>query len=56
MDTRTNLDEIEILKLYTGYEKAYYDQVRGQPNSTRYKVRRRYLFCLWRILLNNKLL
>lgn len=56
MDTRTDLDEIEILKLYSGYKQAYYQQVRRKDVQNKHSIRRRYLFCLWRILLNNKLL
>ena len=56
MDTRTDLDEVEILKLFFGYENAYYQQVRRVDVQNKHSIRRRYLFCLWRILLNNKLL
>ncbi len=56
MDTRTDLDETEILKLFFSYENAYYQQVRRVDVQNKHSIRRRYLFCLWRILLNNKLL
>jgi len=55
MDTRTDLDFEGILELYKGYDKAYYDQIR-RKDVVKFKIRRRYLFCLWRILQNNKLL
>jgi len=55
MDTRTDLDEKGIMELYKGYDKAYFEQVR-RTDANKYSIRRRYLFCLWRILQNNKLL
>jgi len=55
MDTRTDLEHDAIMELYSGYDKAYFDQVR-RKDVNKHSIRRRYLFCLWRILQNNKLL
>jgi len=55
MDTRTNLDEKQILLLYENYERGYYQQVR-RKDVNKHSIRRRYLFCLWKILVNNNLI
>jgi len=58
MDIRKDLTEKQILELYDFYDKGFYHDTGTdiQRNRKRYKVRRRYLFCKWKILQNNNLL